>query len=118
MLAVTITRTPDYSKCFDEPCRGRAPNHGPVPTRRAGSQATALLATPRSERRDLVRLVGEPARDRAAEDRHDADQENGDERDKEAVFGHGDTLFGLDELASHRANAIHGSPLIEIVMLH
>ena len=43
------------------------------------------------ERRDLVRLVGEPAGDAAAEDGHHADKKDGDQSDEEAVLGHGDT---------------------------
>ena len=72
----------------------------------------------RSERCDLVRLVREPARDRAAEDRHDADEQHRDQRDEQAVLGNRDTFIGLDELASERADAIHWGPLIENVILH
>ena len=52
------------------------------------------------ERRNLVRLVGEPAGDATAEDRHDADQEDSDQGDEEAVFGHGDPGVGPDEPAN------------------
>ena len=82
-----------------------------MPVRPARPQATLCVARSRLERRDLVRLVREPARDRATEDRHDADEQHGDEGDEEALLRHGDTLIRLDELASERANAIHWSPL-------
>ena len=51
------------------------------------------------ERRDPVRLVGEPAGDTAAEDRHDADQEDGDQGNQEAVLSDGDTGVIADESA-------------------
>src|SRR5688500_6390531 len=50
-----------------------------LPCRIASNRGCSLA---RSERGDLVRLVREPARDRAAEDRDDADQQHRDERDE------------------------------------
>src|SRR4051794_30516666 len=61
----------------------------------------------RSERRDVSRLVREPARDGAAEDRHDADEKNRDERDEEAVLGHGDTGIVREETAGGGSEAAH-----------
>ena len=51
------------------------------------------------ERRDLVRLVGEPAGDAAAEDRYDADQEDSDQGNQEPVLGDGDTGVIAEESA-------------------
>ena len=84
----------------------------------AGPQATLSVARSRLERGDLVRLVREPAGDRATEDRHNADEQHRDERDEQAVLGDRDTLIGLDELTNQRADAIHWGPLIESVILH
>src|SRR4051794_32485720 len=57
---------------------------------RKSRRARSAMLSSFLERRELVRFVGEPAGDAAAEDGHNADQENGDKGNEEPILGDGD----------------------------
>src|SRR6476646_5351937 len=81
-----------------------------MPVRPARPQATLCVARSRLERRDLVRLVREPTRDRATKDRHDADEQHRDERDEQAVLGDRDTRLVAAEPPRVGEKRAHDSP--------
>lgn len=78
--------------------RRRPPRPMGRPTRRKREPAPGVTLAG-SERCDLIRLVGEPASDIAAEDRDDADEQHSDEGDEETVFGHGNRGVVAEEAA-------------------